>query len=40
MMFHLPELGENELSSPDLTLAAKTVSANEFEPENAIESAI
>lgn len=39
-IFHLPELGESELSSPDLALAAKTVSANELEPENAKESAI
>ena len=29
---HLPELGESELSSPDLTLAAKAVSADQLEP--------
>ena len=28
----LPELGEGELSSPHLTLAAETVSADELEP--------
>ena len=28
----LPELGEGELSSPHLALAAETVSADELEP--------
>ena len=29
---YLPKLGEGELSSPHLTLAAETVSADELEP--------
>jgi len=29
---YLPELGEGELSSPHLTLAAESVSADELEP--------
>ena len=28
----LPKLGERELRSPDLTLAAKTVSSDQFQP--------
>ena len=30
--FYLPELGESELGSPDLTLAAEAVSADQLEP--------
>ena len=29
---YLPKLGERELRSPDLTLAAKTVSSDQFQP--------
>ena len=32
MVYYLPELGESELGSPDLTLAAKTVGTDELEP--------
>jgi len=31
----LPELCESELGSPDFPLAAKTVSTDQLEPENA-----
>ena len=34
-MTSLPKLGEGELSSPDFTLAAKAVSADELEPERS-----
>ena len=29
---YLPKLGERELRSPDLTLAAETVSSDQFQP--------
>ena len=31
-ILYLPKLGERELRSPDLTLAAKTVSSDQFQP--------
>ena len=32
MYYYLPELGESELGSPDLTLAAETVGTDQLEP--------
>lgn len=30
--YYLPELGKNELGSPDFTLAAETVGTDQFQP--------